>query len=115
MAQNPIQVASEAGAVASASSLHIPGAQTPTVNDPPLQDRPTRARALQVVKGKSSGRGELHNLLMVGEPSAEESLRAAQANLRGTKTCRFFKGLGFQRQVVSVATLSSVSPNTQAK
>lgn len=112
MAQAPLELAPEAGAAASASSLQAAGPHSPVVNAPTLRDRPTKARALQVVKGKSPGLGELHSLRMDGEPSAEELIRAVQAGFRATRTRRFFKGVTFQRQVVSVARLSSVSPNS---
>jgi hypothetical protein len=113
MAQAPIERAPEAVAAnaASALSLQAAGSHSPAVNAHPLQGPPTQARALHVVKGKSAGRGELYSLTTDGEPSAEESLGAVQAGFRATKTRRFLNGLAFQRQVVSVARLSSVSPN----
>lgn len=111
MAQGLIQLAPKAEAAASASLPQAAGPHSLADNTPPLQDRPIQARALQVVKGKNSGRGELHCLMMVGEPTAEESLRAVQAGFRATTARRFFNALAFRRQVVSVARLSSVSPN----
>jgi hypothetical protein len=113
MAQAPIERAPEAVAAdaASALSLQAAGPHSPAVKCSPSPGPSTQARALHVVKGKSPGRGELYGLTMDGEPSAEESLRAVQAGFRATKTRRFLNGLAFQRQVVSVARLSSVSPN----
>jgi tRNA A37 threonylcarbamoyladenosine synthetase subunit TsaC/SUA5/YrdC len=112
MAQALIQLAPKAIAATSALSLQAAGPISPAVNAPPPRGQLTQARALQVVKGKSPGRGKLHSLVIDGEPTAEEVLRAVQASFRGTNMRRFFKGLVFQRQVVSVAKLSSVSPNS---
>jgi hypothetical protein len=111
MAQDLIQLAPEGKAAASTSSLQAADPQTPAANARPPQNQPIPARTLKVVKGKSVGRGELHSLMMVGDPTAEESLRAVQAGFRATTARRFLNALAFRRQVVSVARLSSVNSN----
>jgi hypothetical protein len=111
MALDMIQLAPDGEAAASASSLQAAGPHPPAVNARPPQNRPIQARTLEVVKGKSSGRGELHSLMVVGDPTAEETLRAVQAGFRATTARRFVNSLAFRQQVVSVARLSSVGSN----